>query len=63
MERIMSKSKCASRDEMTIDELNHVSSASLNYGHTEWTYTSQKGASTPAKPDVWTGCAWVPQWW
>ena len=58
---LVSKANCASRDEMTIDELNHVSGGSLNYGHIEWTYTSQKGTSTPAKPDVWTGCAWVPQ--
>ena len=63
METTMSKTNCTSRDELTIDELNRVSGGSLNYGHIESTYTSQNGASPPAKPDVWVGCAWVPQWW
>ena len=21
------------------------------------------GVNTPVPPDVWVGCAWVPQWW
>ena len=29
-------------NELTEDELNHVSGGSFNYGHIEWTYTRQK---------------------
>jgi bacteriocin-like protein len=35
-------------NELTEDELNHVSGGSLSYGAIEWTYTKQKPDGTAA---------------
>ena len=43
--------------ELQDNELDAVSGG----GHVQFTYTQQKSDGGP--PNVWVGCAWVPQWW
>ena len=63
MEKIVSKTRDTSRDELTIAELDAVSGGGSDIGKEITKAIDNAITSTPAKPDVWVGCAWVPQWW
>ena len=68
MEKIMSKSSMEVReltDELSGDELDTVTGGSaLSKAIDGVGKAIEHAASAPeGPPEVWVGCAWVPQWW
>jgi hypothetical protein len=63
VEKIMSRTRDTSRDELTIDELDAVCGGVSDLGK-YITKAVDDAISAPAgPPDVWVGVAWVPRWW
>jgi hypothetical protein len=52
------------RDELSGDELDAVTGGSFDLGNIVGSVIKATAVDAPAgPPDVWVGCAWVPQWW
>lgn len=62
----MSKSAMEVReltDELSGDELNTVTGGLSDLGKYITKAVDDAIGASSGPPDVWVGCAWVPQWW
>jgi bacteriocin-like protein len=49
--------------ELTIEELDAVSGGTSDLGKYITKAVDDALSSPSGPPEVWVGCAWVPQWW
>jgi hypothetical protein len=64
MEQIMSKTNETSKL-LTDSELDVVTGGSFDLGNivSSVAKATTVGGTPSGAPEVWVGCAWVPQWW
>jgi hypothetical protein len=67
IEKIMSKTtrNTEARDELSENKLDTVTGGSFALSNAVDAVIKSTAAAldTSGPPDVWVGCAWVPQWW
>jgi hypothetical protein len=59
MEKIMNETN----ETLPDSELDAVTGGSFELGNIVSTVAKATVVSPSGPPDVWVGCAWVPQWW